>query len=191
MTSSTANDLFGFSVVNAVAPTAAQLLAGQSTRVVVAGGTNTTTTVGAVYESDNAGSASETLIGTSYYVNATWTQVPTGPGFVQASAIAYGGRSGGVDNPDVLYVSSGSQIFLRTTAGGTLTATAALPAGAGSIVTIALDPDDWKTAFVTDATHVYMTTDAGAHWLTITGNLTNPSGARHTRLPVGGCGRGR
>ena len=120
------------------------------------------------------------MIGTSYYVNATWTQIPTGPGFVQASAIAYGGRSGGLDNPDVLYVSSGSQIFLRTIAGGTLTVTAALPAGAGNIATIALDPNNWKTAFVTDATNVYMTTDAGAHWSTITGNLTNPSGARGT-----------
>jgi hypothetical protein len=126
------------------------------------------------------------MIGSSWFVNDTWTQIPTGAGFTQASAMAYGGRLNGLANPDVLYVASGSQIFLRSTAGGTLTATSGQPGGA-TIVSIALDPNNWQTAFVADATdpgfsdsktRIYMTTDAGAHWTNVTGNLKNPAGAR-------------
>ena len=36
--------------------------------------------------------------------------------------IAYGGRLFGVDNPDVLYVGSGNRVYVRTAAGGPLTA---------------------------------------------------------------------
>jgi subtilisin-like proprotein convertase family protein len=175
LTKTTANDLFGGLFVNAVAG-----------RVLVFGAANGAT-AGALYESSDTGSASETLVGTTYYVNGTWTQITAPAGFAQLSAAAYGGRLNGLDNPDVLYVASGSQIFLRSTSGGALTATAALPAGTGTIVSIALDPNNWQTAFVADATdpgvsdsitHVYMTTDKGAHWITITGNLTNPAGSR-------------
>jgi len=171
-----ANNLFSTSVVNAIAPTAAQIAAGQSTRVVVSGGTDMATPVGAIYESNNAGSAGETMVGSSFFVNATWTQIPTDNGsvthipFVQTSVMAYGGRSGGVDNADVLYAASGPNIFLRSTAGGTLTATAGQPGG-GNIVAIALDPNDWHTAFVTDGSAVYMTTNSGTSWTPITGNL--------------------
>jgi hypothetical protein len=49
------------------------------------------------------------------------------------NALAYGGRSGGVDNQDVLYVGSGSAALLRTTACDALAPTAALPAGAAHI----------------------------------------------------------
>jgi hypothetical protein len=173
LTSSTANDLFSFSTVNAVAG-----------RIVVAGGTSKTKLVGALYESSDAGSASETQMGTGFFVNDHWTQIPTDDGsvtgipFVQASALAYGGMLNGVPNPDVLYAASGSNMFLRTTAGGTLTATFDQPLAAGTIVAIAVDPTNWHTAVITDATSVYMTTDAGVHWSNITGNLTNPPGAR-------------
>ena len=72
---------------------------------------------------------------------------------------------GGVANQDVIYAGSGNQVFLRTSAtgsGATLTATAALPASAGTIQAIATDPNNWKTACVTDGSNVYETTDAGA-----------------------------
>ncbi len=92
-------------------------------------------------------------------------------GSVGASAMAYGGRSGGADNPDVLYVGFGSAVFLRTTAGAPLAQTAALPSGAGAIRDIALDPRDWRSAYVVDDNQVFRTTDAGASWTDITGNL--------------------
>jgi len=115
--------------------------------------------VNSVYESLNQGN--------------TITQI-NGP---RANAMAYGGRSGGVDNPDVLYVGSSPAVlsaptvFLRTTAGAALSPTAALPAGGGAVRDVVLDPDDWRSAYVIDSNQVFRTTDAGASWTDITGNL--------------------
>lgn len=190
---------FNGAVLDAIGPTAAQAAAGQSTRMVIAGGTSTVspvTTVGAVYESNNEGTAATAGA-------VTWTQIPTGPGFVQVNSVvanastegvmASGGRRGGVANPDVLYVASGSKIFLRSAAGGTLTATAAQPAGAGTITAIALDPNDWMTAFVTDNSRVYMTTNAGASWTNVTGTgagaLSNAASLNARLAVIPGSGR--
>jgi photosystem II stability/assembly factor-like uncharacterized protein len=101
------------------------------------------------------------------------------PGIV--SAIAYGGRSDGVDNPDVLYVGSRvdtatdiypAAVFLRTTAGGALEPTAKLPPGGFELRDVVMDPDDWRSAYVVVDHQVFRTTDAGASWTDITGNLT-------------------
>jgi uncharacterized repeat protein (TIGR01451 family) len=118
-------------------------------RRLVLGGANS------VYESLNQGN--------------TITEI-NGPGANQ-NAMAYGGRSGGVDNQDVLYVGSGSAVFLRTTAGADLAPTAPLPAGGGTVRDVVLDPDDWRSAYVIDSNQVFRTTDAGASWTDITGNL--------------------
>ncbi len=100
------------------------------------------------------------------------------PGIV--SAIAYGGRSDGVDNPDVLYVGARvdtptdlypATVFLRTTAGGALEPTAKLPAGGFELRDVVMDPDDWRSAYVVVDNQVFRTTDAGASWTDITGNL--------------------
>src|SRR5215510_691448 len=117
-------------------------------RLVIGGSTH-------VYESFNQGS--------------TNTQI-SGPG-ANGNAMAYGGRSGGADNQDVLYVGSGSAVFLRTTAGAALAQTAALPTGASTVRDVVLDPDDWRSAYVVDSNQVFRTTDAGATWTDITGNL--------------------
>lgn len=86
--------------------------------------------------------------------------------------MAYGGRRGGVDNPDVLYVAFGSTVMVRTTAGGNLTATGTAFPG-GSVADIELDPTDWQHAVVIDSNSVYETTDAGATWNDRTGDLSN------------------
>jgi hypothetical protein len=99
----------------------------------------------------------------------TITQI-NGPG-ANRNAMAYGGRSGGVDNPDVLYVGSGAAVFLRTTAGAALAPTAALPAGGGTVRDVVMDPDDWRSAFAVDSNQVFRTTNQGASWTEITGNL--------------------
>ncbi len=125
---------------------------------------------------------------TKFFVTDTWTQIPTGPGFVKTSVMAYGGMLNGVANPDVLYAASGSQIFLRSTAGGTLTATAGQPLGIGTIVSIALDPNNWHRAFVTDGTKVFMTTDAGNTWTNVSGNLNNPSPFNTSLAVIAGTG---
>jgi uncharacterized repeat protein (TIGR01451 family) len=93
-----------------------------------------------------------------------------GPG-ANRNAMAYGGRSGGVDNPDVLYVGSGTAVFLRTVVGADLLPTAPLPPGGGTVRDVVLDTDDWRNAFAIDSNQVFRTTDAGASWTDITGNL--------------------
>jgi hypothetical protein len=104
-----------------------------------------------VYESINQGTSNTEI---------------NGPG-ANRNAMAYGSR----DNQDVLYVGSGTAVFLRTTAGGDLAPTAALPTGAGTIRDVALDIDDSRNAFAIDSNQVFRTTDAGAGWTDITGNL--------------------
>jgi hypothetical protein len=87
---------------------------------------------------------------------------------VDGYAIAYGGRRLGVDNADVLYVAHGPKIYLRTTAGGVLTATADLPEVSAQVMDIAVDPNDWMRAWAVDGSHVYQTTDGGATWSKLT-----------------------
>jgi len=106
--------------------------------------------------------------------------VGTGGAAIQINrpgAVAYGGKTGGVPNEDVLYVGSGNQVFVRTTAVGNLAATALL-LNAGNITDIVLDPDDWMTAYVTATTRVFSTNDAGSNWTDITGNLLGVANLR-------------
>ena len=84
--------------------------------------------------------------------------------------IAYGGKSDGTDNPDVLYVSTGNELYLRSANAGTLTKLGQYP-GTTEIKDIVLDPKDWKKAYVLDENAVYRTTDQGATWTNITGDL--------------------
>ncbi len=152
--------------------------AGQSARLVIANGNGAanakaTGAAGtAIFESANAALAVNSA-------GIVYTQIPTGAGwsgvnsFFNIFAMAVGGKRNGVVNPDLLYAGSGSQVFLRSTAGGTLTATAGQPAGAGTIQDIAVDPNDWMTAYVTDGTNVFETSNAGATWTNITGNLND------------------
>jgi photosystem II stability/assembly factor-like uncharacterized protein len=111
-----------------------------------------------VYESSNQG---EDIT----QINGVGIGSPSNPPPI---AMAYGGR----DNPDVLYVCAGSAVFLRTTAGADLTRTAALPSGVGTVRDVTLDPDDSRSAYVVDNNQVFRTTDAGATWTDITGNLS-------------------
>jgi photosystem II stability/assembly factor-like uncharacterized protein len=132
--------------------TPVELNAIDPTHLIIGGGNST-------YESDDQGD--------------TITEVGPGINVNRPGAIAYGGRSGGVDNPDVLYVGSGNQIFIRTAAGGALNASSALPAGAGVVRDIVLDPDEWMSAYVVDNNQVFFTDDTGVTWTDITGNLTD------------------
>jgi Ca2+-binding RTX toxin-like protein len=91
---------------------------------------------------------------------------------VNRSALVYGGVRGGVNNPDLLWFGAGSQVFTRTTAGGAITATAAAFPG-GTVLDIAVDPADWQTAYVTDGAGVWQTTDLGATWTNLSGNLND------------------
>jgi hypothetical protein len=100
----------------------------------------------------------------------TLTQISTGG--VARNAIAYGGRRLGADNPDVVYVGTGTQVLVRTTGSGSVAASA-YPGG-GFVAGIALNPEDWQEAVVANsAGQVHRTTDAGATWSNITHNLAS------------------
>ncbi len=45
--------------------------------------------------------------------------------------------------------------------------------GARRILDIVIDPQDWRTAYAVDQSKVYMTTNAGADWTTISQKLNN------------------
>lgn len=105
-----------------------------------------------------------------------------GPG-VSQNAMVYGGRSGGVDNEDVLYYGSDSSVFLRTTAGTQVTETAFNTTfGSGTVRDIILDSNEWRSAFVIDEDDVFQTTDTGTTWNNITGNLRQFAGGLELNL---------
>ncbi|HUI28921.1 MAG TPA: VWA domain-containing protein [Candidatus Acidoferrales bacterium] len=87
--------------------------------------------------------------------------------------ICYGAQS----NPDLLYVGSGSQVYVRKSPRpDTLVASPTYPGG--YVRGIKMDPNNPDTAFVvadqglwSANRGVYQTTDTGATWTTITGNL--------------------
>jgi hypothetical protein len=91
------------------------------------------------------------------------------------TGIAAGGRLNGVDNPDVLYAaaSNTNKVYFRSTPGSAvtdLTAFAATP-GASGPVDLALDFNNWQRLFVADPDSVFLTTNAGTAFTSITGNL--------------------
>jgi hypothetical protein len=114
----------------------------------------------------------------------TLTQLSTGN--VRPNSIAYGGRLAGVDNPDVLYVGTGSQVLVRTVNGGSLSPSA-YPGGL--VNGIGMNLENWQEAVVVDGVGaVYRTTDAGATWSDIAFNLAsfNPGTLRSAGfVPVG------
>ncbi|MCA9008243.1 MAG: hypothetical protein KDB01_00780, partial [Planctomycetaceae bacterium] len=98
------------------------------------------------------------------------------PPDLTSNPIAYGGRSGGVDNPDVIYAGANDgNIHIRTTTGGAFTSTDPDAASDDEILDVRLDPDRWQTAFAVDTNQVFMTSTTGASWTDITGNL--PTGS--------------
>jgi hypothetical protein len=94
------------------------------------------------------------------------------------SAIAYGGRLNGAGNAEILYAGVGGNLYLRTAAGPNLTRLTNYTGGAPT--DIALHPEDWRRAYVTDGTAVWMTTDAGQTWTNITGNMSPLNGRLQT-----------
>ena len=97
------------------------------------------------------------------------------------AAIEAGGYSGGIANPDVLYVAARSgnslpeAVLRRTAAGGSLVELTAYAAMAGSSnpVDLVMDDLEWANLFVADPDQVFGSADAGDTFTDITGNLTD------------------
>ncbi len=103
-----------------------------------------------------------------------------------SNPIAYGGRSGGVDNLHVVYAGDeNGDIHVRTTSGGVFTATDPDGSSFDLIRDVRLDPDEWQTAFAIDDDQIFSTTTAGASWSDITGDLAAGSVLRSIEYIVG------
>jgi len=89
----------------------------------------------------------------------------------RGGAIAYGGWLNGTPNPDILYYGSSTTVKIRTTAGGAVSSTAAAFPG-GTVQDIVMDRNDYRHVFVAGTSSVYHSTDSGATWINITGDLT-------------------
>jgi hypothetical protein len=85
--------------------------------------------------------------------------------------IAYGGKG----NPDILFVGSGSQVYVRKQAAPASLLPSPTYAG-GFVLGLAINPDDPKQAFVVSQHGVSRTTNAGGAWTGITGNLPTGPG---------------
>ncbi len=81
--------------------------------------------------------------------------------------IAYGAAG----NEDILYIGSGSSVFVRTSAAPAPLVQSGIYPATGTVSDIAIDPDNPSAAYVVDSGLVYQTLDAGATWTDITGNL--------------------
>ncbi len=126
------------------------------TRILVGGATN-------LYESFNQGTTLNNLGPPG--ANGTFNGLP----------MVYGGFQGGVPNVSLIYAGRNSRVFLRTTAGGPITATSILPAGGGTVVDLTVDSGNWSNVFVIDSNQIFQSTNAGSTWSDVTGNIASIS----------------
>jgi len=99
-----------------------------------------------------------------------------------ASALVYGHST----NPDVIYAAAG-QIYMRPVARAPLFATTPIPnCNAKDVV---MDASDWRIAYALCDSTVYVTSNTGDSWTSITGNLfalnPNPGVLRKVRFISG------
>jgi len=125
----------------------------------------------ALFESANQGTTNTNIGG------------PGQPGFLQ-NAMVYGGSLSGTPNPDLIYVGANNTVYKRTTSGGAITATTALPAGATQVNDVAIDPNNYNTVFATDTNQVFMSSNGGTSWSDITGNLGSLGSLNDIRTAV-------
>ena len=107
-----------------------------------------------LYESTNASTGAPTLTSLG------------APG-ANRQAVAYGAAN----DPDAIYVGKLAAVWKRSGAGGAITQTTALPAGAADVSDVAMDPTNSNRVFAIDNDQVFASNDGGATWTNVTGNL--------------------
>jgi len=130
-----------------------------------------------IYESANQGTSISKL--TSGTISSSYG----------GNVMVYGGRRNDADNPDFIFAALAwtaadetayKKVIIRTSAGGSFTEY--LTPADTSLRGVTADPEDWNRLFIIDRNQVFMSTDAGANWIDITGNL--PDGFTTTDLRV-------
>ncbi|NIR30257.1 MAG: RTX toxin [Gammaproteobacteria bacterium] len=111
-------------------------------------------TVGGLSESLDQGNTASIVPGAAVTANSD-------------AAMVYGHPN----NVDLIYVGAGTQVFVRTTAGGNLTATAGAFPG-GRVFGVTVDPADEDIAYAIGNATVFQTVDGGDNWTDITGDIT-------------------
>jgi photosystem II stability/assembly factor-like uncharacterized protein len=91
---------------------------------------------------------------------------------VNRSAMVYGHP----DNADLIIVGSADRVYVRTTMGGNVSATATDPPLVDNVTDVAVDPADLNVMIAVDLTTVCITRDGGTSWEDITSNLSFVSG---------------
>ncbi len=90
------------------------------------------------------------------------------------NSIVYGGRHDGVDHPEIFYVGTAEgKLYLRNESNTVSLVT--IPGAVGAIRDIAVDPEDWRHAFVLVgnlALQIFATVDGGVTWSNITDNFS-------------------
>jgi hypothetical protein len=76
------------------------------------------------------------------------------------------------NNAELIYVGAGTQVFVRTAAGGNLAPTAGAFPG-GMVFGVAVDPADENIVYAIGNASVFQSVNGGASWTDITGNLTS------------------
>ena len=117
-------------------------------------------TVGGLSESTDQGATASIVPGSAVTANSD-------------AAMVYGHAN----NVDLIYVGAGAGVFVRTTAGGNLAATAGAFPG-GTVFGVAVDPDDEDTVYAIGSTSVYQSVDGGGNWTDISGNITDDGATR-------------
>lgn len=93
-----------------------------------------------------------------------------GPGIAVNANVSSPIDCGARGNPYALYLGSGHSVFVRMRRTDAPAKSTAYP-GTDRVLDVAIHRDDPRTAFVVDASHVYVTRDAGRSWQDVTGNL--------------------
>ena len=98
--------------------------------------------------------------------------------FYGGNVMVYGGRRNDANNPDFIFAAlawtevdptADKKVIIRTSAGGSFTEY--LTPADSALRGVTADPEDWNRLFAIDRNQVFMSTDAGANWTDITGNL--------------------
>ncbi len=129
-------------------------------RLLVGGSSN-------LYEAVGAGTAS-TATPPVYVTIAPNPPVLSG---ANSGALAYGAA----DDPNAIYAGKGAAVIKRAGAATTMSATAALPAGAANITDVGMNPQNSLRVAAIDNDQVFFSTDGGTSWTDITFNIRSIS----------------